>query len=159
MAADLFVTGKDFKEGGWIPNRYSGYGDDISPELRIEGIDENAVSMVITLDDMDHPLFPGFNHWIAWNLPPVPVIPEALPKGAVVEQPIHMEQGIAYGRHCYRGPKPPFHWNHKYCFTVYVLDVILSVDANSGKQAVRKAMENHVIQKGTLTAQYQRQHP
>ena len=28
------------------------------------------------------------------------------------EAPIHIEQGIAYGKHCYRGPKPPFNWSH-----------------------------------------------
>jgi len=110
---DLSIKCSDFESNGWIPDQYSGFGEDVSPELIIEGICDEAVSMAITLDDNGHPLFPNYNHWLAWNFKPCRVIPSALPKGAVVEHPIHLEQGIAYGKHCYRGPKPPFNWNHK----------------------------------------------
>lgn len=68
--------------------------------------------MVITLDDLGHPLEPGYNHWVAWNIKPADCIPGGIPKGSVIETPIHIEQGIAYGKHCYRGPKPPFNWSH-----------------------------------------------
>ena len=30
--------------------------------------------MVITLDDMGHPLEPGYNHWVAWNIKPADCI-------------------------------------------------------------------------------------
>ena len=105
----LSVSSSAFENGGWIPDRHSGYGEDRSPELIPDGIDPAAVSMAITLDDADHPLFPNYTHWVAWNLPVVSVIPEGLPRGAAVRTPICLEQGMAYGKHCYRGPKPPFH--------------------------------------------------
>ena len=143
---------------GWIPDRNSGYGEDISPELQIKGLTESAVLLIITLDDMGHPISPGYNHWVAWNLPPISVIPEHLPKGAVCQQPIHMEQGVAYGKHCYRGPKPPFNWNHDYRFTVYALDTLLTVDTDAGKEAVLKAAEGHILQSGVLMGKYQRKH-
>jgi Raf kinase inhibitor-like YbhB/YbcL family protein len=154
----LTITSPAFEPGGWIPNRNSGYGEDISPELHIEGLSKSAVSLMITLDDMGHPIQPGYNHWIAWNLPPIKCIPEQLPKGTVCEQPIHMEQGLAYGRHCYRGPKPPFNWNHDYKFTVYALDTKLSISTDSDKQAVLKAAEGHILQTGILMGKYQRKH-
>lgn len=152
----LTLTTPAFESEEWIPNRHSGFGEDFSPELHIDGIDANAVSMVITLDDLEHPIQPGYNHWVAWNIPPVSVLPEHLPKGAVVEQPLHIEQGLAYGRHCYRGPKSPFNWNHRYCFTVYVLDTKLNISTSSDKVMVLKAMEGHILQTGVLYGKYQR---
>lgn len=154
----LSVSSSAFAEGGWIPDRHSGYGEDRSPELILEGIDPAAVSMAVTLDDADHPLFPNYNHWVAWNLPVVPVIPAGLPRGALVREPICLEQGMAYGKHCYRGPKPPFHWCHEYRFTVYTLDARLDLPASSDKSALLAAMEGHILQSGTLTGKYQRNH-
>lgn len=158
MSEELKVISESFEDGGWIPDCHSGYGEDKSPEISIEGIVSGAVSMVITLDDMSHPLFKNYNHWVAWNISPASKIPGNLSKGPVIEEPIHLEQGIAYGKHCYRGPKPPFNWNHKYCFTVYVLDTKLSLSTNSNKDDVLKAMEGHILQTGTLIGKYQRKH-
>lgn len=156
--SELIITSPAFKNGEWIPNCCSGYGEDLSPELIIERIDPAAVSIVITLDDMGHPIIPGYNHWVAWNLPPVRVIPASLPKGSVLEQPLHIEQGLAYGRHCYRGPKPPFNWCHDYKFTVYTLDTKLSLSAEADKAAVLAAAAGHILQKGILVGKYQRKH-
>lgn len=75
---------------------------------------KDTVTLAITFDDLDHPIQPGFNHWFAWNITPVAIIPSRLPNGFIIEEPIHIEQGIAYGKHCYRGPKPPFNWMHIY---------------------------------------------
>ena len=156
--AELILSSPDFEAEGWMPDRNSGYGEDVSPTLRIEGMDERAVSMAVTLDDLGHPIFPGYNHWVAWNLPPRGKLPESLPKGAVIEQPFHMEQGLAYGKHCYRGPKPPFHWNHRYRFTIYVLDALLTVDPDAAKPAVLAAMQGHILQTACLYGKYQRKH-
>ncbi len=154
----LKVTSPAFKLEEWIPNCCSGFGEDFSSEIHIDGIDSMAISIAITLDDLGHPIQPGYNHWAAWNIPPVSVLPERLPKGAVVEQPLHIEQGLAYGKHCYRGPKPPFNWNHRYCFTVYALDTFLNIDTNSNKTAMLKAMAGHILQTGVLYGKYQQKH-
>lgn len=52
-------------------------------------------------------------------------------KGSVVENPIYIEQGIAYGKHCYCGSKPLFNWNHEYMFTLYTLDCTLEAGEKS----------------------------
>ena len=103
-------------------------------DSHIEGIDAKAETMVITLDDLGHPLEPGYNHWVAWNITPAECIPGGIARGSVIEKPIHIEQGIAYGKHCYRGPKPPFNWNHEYVFTLYTLDCKLEADERSKKR-------------------------
>ena len=154
----MIITSPQFEAGGWMPDSLSGYGDDLSPEIMIEDAPSNASSLAIVMDDLDHPVSPGFNHWIAWNISPADHIPGALPKGALVEDPIHIEQGVGYGKHCYRGPKPPFNWNHRYRFTVYALDTLLSLDANSKKADLKNAMEGHILAEAELIGRYQRKH-
>ena len=155
---DLVIKSPAFEEGGWIPQEYTGYGEDKSPELWIENLSNDAKSLVITLDDASHPLFKNYNHWIAWNVEVVDKIPEGLPQGEEILEPIYMRQGVGYGKHKYRGPKPPFNWNHTYVFTVYALDQNLTLPNISDKELVVRLMEDHVLQKGTLTGKYQRRH-
>lgn len=81
----LIITIPCFLEGGWIPDDNAGFGADQSPEFHIEGIDAKAESMVITLDDLGHPLQPGYNHWIAWNITPSACIPGGIAKGSIIE--------------------------------------------------------------------------
>lgn len=157
MMKTLQVSCPTFLENGYISDRYSAYGANLSPELLIEDIDPAAVSMAITLDDLDHPLFPHYNHWVAWNLPVLQVIPEGLPSGAIVDEPIHLHQGMAYGKHGYRGPKPPFHWCHQYVFTIYTLDTSLQLPPQAKKQDLLTAMKGHILQTATLTGKYQKQ--
>lgn len=70
----LKLTTPCFVEGGWIPDYNAGFGEDQSPEFHIEGIAPKAETMVITLDDLGHPLEPGYNHWVAWNIKPADCI-------------------------------------------------------------------------------------
>lgn len=154
----MTITSPAFENEAWMPNEYSGYGEDVSPELHIDGIPQSAASLIVTLDDLGHPIHPGYNHWIAWNIEPTAVIPKGIPKGEEVEQPIHIEQGMAYGKHCYRGPKPPFNRNHRYRFTVYALDCRLSVASNADKAAVLAVAEGHVLAVGELFGKYQKKH-
>ena len=70
----LLVTSPAFQEGGWIPAECSGRGADRSPELRLDGLRKEAVSLAVTLDDASHPIFPNYNHWVIWNLPALSLI-------------------------------------------------------------------------------------
>ena len=155
---ELFISSPQFESEDWIPDCCAGYGDDKSPQLYIEGLPAETVSLAIVMDDLDHPIQPGFNHWVAWNIPPINKIPGGLPKGAAIDEPIHIEQGVAYGKHCYRGPKPPFNWNHRYRFTVYALNAKLSLSSDAKKDDLLGAMKNHILAKGMLFGKYQRKH-
>ncbi|MGN0167054.1 MAG: YbhB/YbcL family Raf kinase inhibitor-like protein [Acetatifactor sp.] len=155
---ELVINSTQFERNDWIPDCCAGYGEDKSPELHVEGIPAGTVTLAIVMDDLDHPIQPGFNHWVAWNIPPVHVIPGGLPKGAVVEEPIHMEQGIAYGKHCYRGPKPPFNWNHRYKITIYALSKNLQLNSETRRDELYEAIADSILAKGELTGKYQRRH-
>lgn len=81
---ELTISSPAFAEGGLIPLKHTGYGEDVSPELRLDGLQEDAVSMAVIMNDMDHPV-PAYNHWVIWNLPAMSVIPEHTPHGTQIE--------------------------------------------------------------------------
>lgn len=152
---DFTATSSAFAPGGEIPLEYTARGADRSPGFQLCNVAHSTQSLAITLDDADHPLFKNFNHWLIWNLPVQTTIPAGIPKGETVPALAGAVQGLAYGRHCYKGPKPPLHSSHKYCFTFYVLDCPLALTAGSRKRALLAAMQGHVLQTATLCGTYQ----
>lgn len=151
----MLITSSAFEEEGWIPEKYTGRGEDISPALHLEGIPAGTKSLMITLDDASHPIFPNYNHWIIWNIPVCGDIPEAIPKGEAVLALSGAVQGIAYGKHCYKGPKPPFWAIHNYTFTVYALSGFMDLPASSVKKDVLKQAEGLIMEKAALTGKFQ----
>ncbi len=155
MPANLEVKCDAFVNGGNIPARYTGKGEDVSPSLILEEISDNAVSISVIMDDLDFPLG-TYNHWVIWNIPAeFDVIPEAVPKETIVTSLGNAVQGKSHygGKHYYRGPLPPF-GSHTYVFKVFVLDTLLDLDSNAGKSELMKAMDGHILQYGTLTGEY-----
>ena len=150
----LIITSPAFEHEGLIPIEYTGYGSDISPELHLSGIDDCAKSLAIQMDDMDHPIAPAFNHWVIWNIAVMSVIPGSIPHGKTVETLSGAIQGRGYGKHRYRGPKPPFKWSHKYDFNVYVLDCTLDLPYTSRKRELLQAIDGHILQHAVLTGHY-----
>lgn len=155
MKEELEITSPAFNEGDWIPVKNSARGDDLSPQIDIRGISDKGKSIAITMDDSSHPLFPNYNHWIIWNIPIQNTIPPAIPSGKVVEKLGGAIQGIAYGKHCYKGPKPPLKTIHIYTFTVYILDCTLELAPKTYKKEFLSAIEGHVLQKATLKGKFQ----
>ena len=155
---DLIVQSSVFENNSWMPDKCSGYGENKSPDLKIDGIPKETVTLAVIMDDLDHPVFCEFNHWTAWNIPCADTIPEGIPGGAVSEKPFHIEQGVGYGKHIYRGPKPPFNGKHRYRFRVYALDTRLQLPYDSRKKDLISAMDGHILAIGELTGIYQRNH-
>ena len=152
---NLEVTSNGFEDGGYIPIKYTGRGEDISPELIIHDINSDAKSIAIIMDDLDHPIG-VYNHWVIWNITAdLTKIPEGIPRQEVVPSLGDAIQGKSGygGKHYYRGPKPPF-GSHKYIFKVYVLDIILDLEKDAGKRTLQEAMDGHILQYGTLTGHF-----
>ena len=68
----------------------------------------------------------------------------------------NVKQGIAYGFHKYAGAKPPRFQKHNYRFTIYSLDDTLSLSSNIMKKKLLKAIEGHILQKGTIIGYFKR---
>ena len=151
----LAVSCSSFDENGWIPLKHSARGADISPEIRLQEISPQGKTIAVTLEDISHPLFHNYTHWLIWNLPAEEIVPEGIPHGAQVNVPQGALQGIAYGRHRYKGPKPPFNTTHTYLFTVYVLSQKLNLSANTKKKDFLAAAKGYILQKGTVQGRFQ----
>lgn len=154
----MIINSASFENNGSIPEKHTGFGEDVSPELNVSDAPEETVSFAIILDDLDVPFRKSFNHWIIWNIPKTKVIPEGLPKGTVIYEPFCACQGVAWGKHGYRGPKPPFFIRneHRYVFHVYALDRWLDIPEKSRKKDLLNAMNGHVLAEARLIGKYQR---
>lgn len=151
----ITIASTAFDNMNTIPDRYTGNGEDISPDFHLSPLSENAVSIAIIMDDLDVPWKANYTHWVIWNIPAQDSIAEAIPHGESVASLDGAVQGVAFGRNRYRGPKPPF-GTHRYQYHVFVLDGMLDLDSSAGKPEVLAAMEGHVLQYGSLTGWYPR---
>ncbi len=140
------ISSPAFEDNGDIPDRYTCQGQDVNPELNIEGIPENAKSLVLIMDDPDAPAG-TWDHWIVFNIPIIAKIEEnSVPQGAV--------QGKnSWGKSNYGGPCPPS-GQHRYLFKLYALDTTLELDTNSDKSNVEQAMQGHILAEAKLIGLY-----
>ena len=140
----LLITSPVFENKGLIPTKYTCDGDDINPPLQIEGIPENAESLVLIVDDPDAPMG-TWDHWIVWNIPPTEKIEENSVPGV---------EGLNdFRRRSYGGPCPPS-GTHRYFFKVCALDTELNLKPNSRKKDVERAMRGRVLAQGEILGLY-----
>lgn len=150
------ICSRSFRDNGEIPVKHTGFGDDLSPQLEITDIPEGTVSFAVILDDIDVPMKKEFTHWLIWNIPETKVIPEGIPAGDHISEPISACQGKAWGKHRYRGPKqPPFiRKEHRYAFHIYALDCYLDLPAKTGKKGLLLEMKGHILSEAELFGRY-----
>lgn len=139
-------------ENGKFRLAHTGRGQDRSPELILEGLSPEAVTLAVVLEDMSHPI-KGFTHWVIWDLPASDRIPGDIPAGKTL--PGGGVQGVAYGLHRYAGPKPPKGRTHTYRFTVCALDCVLTLSPDSRKKSFLRAAEGHVLQSGNISGAFE----
>lgn len=137
------------REGGDFPIEHTGRGADTSPEFVLNNLSPNAESLIITLEDLSHPV-KNFTHWVIWNLPASDKIPAGIPHGKTIPALTNACQGLGYGIHRYAGPKPPKGKRHEYRFTIYALNSKLHLSPRSRKRKVLKAAQGHIIQTGHI---------
>ncbi len=155
----LSLKSSAFKNGDFIPRRYTGEGEDVSPPLTWSHVPEGTHEFVLICEDPDAPGEEPFVHWIVYNLSPnSTLIPEGLTAKPRVEAPIRADQGVnSFGNIGYGGPMPPEgHGKHRYFFKLYALDTELGVPPGASKAEVLRAMSNHVIAEATLVGTYER---
>ena len=140
----LKISSPVFEHEGHIPEKYTCDGENVSPPLLINGIPDEAVSLVLIIEDPDAP---GniFDHWVVWNIPPVETIEEGGLPGMVGKN--------SEGKNAYMGPCPPS-GTHRYFFKVYALDTVLDIDDDSDKKIIEQALLNHVLAYGELMGMY-----
>ena len=141
----LNVTSTSFTDNGNIPSKYSCEGTQASPPLAITGVPSGAKSLALILHDPDAPAPGGFTHWVVWNIPTDGNIPEDF-KGA--EQGFNGAKRSGYIGMC------PSSGTHHYHFKVYALDTRLTINRNTDKAGLEKAMTGHILGEGEIVGLY-----
>ncbi|HHE76480.1 MAG TPA: YbhB/YbcL family Raf kinase inhibitor-like protein [Candidatus Parcubacteria bacterium] len=143
------LTSPAFENNGFIPSKYTCDGEDINPPLKIEGVPEEAKSLVLVVDDPDAPMG-TWDHWVVWNIESsVSEIKEnEVPRGGV--------EGVNdFQKHSYGGPCPPSGIHH-YHFKAYALSEKLDLSPSAKKDDVERAMQAFIIDKAELVGLYQK---
>ena len=141
------ISSPAFQEGGTIAEKFSKNGQNVNPELRIEGAPAEAKTLALIVDDPDAPV--GlFTHWLVWNIDPktTEIAENSVPKGGV--------QGTNdFPGQRYDGPQPPS-GTHRYYFKIFALDRMLDLKSGAKRREVDAAMKDHVIAQGELMGRY-----
>lgn len=156
MSVDVLIFEcSGMKNGEKFPVANTGRGQDISPEFIIKNLSSCAKTLAITLEDIKHPLFKDFTHWLIWNIPASEKIEAAILGGKAVPGLGNARQGIGYGWYKYAGPKPPKGKQHLYRFTMYALDSEIDLKGFPTKSCFIKKAKGHIIQQGSIVGKYE----
>jgi Raf kinase inhibitor-like YbhB/YbcL family protein len=149
----LKLTSPAFKHNGDMPRKYTCQGEEVSPPLKISGVPDNAVSLVLIMTDPDVPFLPDkaeFAHWVICHLDPDT---KTIDEGSKLENAIVGRNSIM--RQKYLGPCPPW-GKHRYIFRLYALDEKLPFNNKSRRRKVLKQIKEHVIEKTELIGLYEK---
>ena len=142
------LTSSAFADQGKIPSQYTCDGKNESPPFSIAGVPPKAQSLILLMEDPDAPV--GiFDHWLVYDIDP-----------KTIEIPENTEPAGTHGKGSannltYMGPCPPS-GTHRYLFTLYALDIKLSLPQGASKVEVVNAMNGHVLEQAQLVGTYER---
>lgn len=140
------IQSEDFSHGEMLPERFTQFGEDISPQLTISDVPAAAKSVVLICSDPDapDPAAPQrvFTHWVLYNLPAKNL---ELPAGADIRSLFpHAAEGMNdKDRLGYVGPKPPI-GTHRYYFKAYAVMTRFEKKGLTRKQ-VLEAIDGKVV--------------
>ncbi len=150
-AAVLTVRSAAFAEGGPIPKKHTGEGEDVSPQITWSGAPAATAEFALICDDPDAPRATPWVHWVLYN---IPADVKELPEGA---KGIGTEGVNDSNMAEYNGPMPPRgHGVHHYHFKVYALDAKLGLKPALTKDELLAAMKGRVIAQGEIVGTYER---
>lgn len=148
---DMRVTSKAFEDGGIIPIKYTGHGDNIQPDFTITGAPEGTVAYAIIMHDIEVAI--GGNtgdvtHWVAFNIPSADIAEGSLPAGSVNGNNIRNMPG-------YMGSGAPIKGRyHHYVFEFYALNANLDLPEGATRDQVMEAMQGKVTAKAAYVGKY-----
>ncbi len=144
------LTSPEFKNGEMMPEKFGYTKENVNPPLKLDGVPEEAESLVLIMDDPDamEPAGKVWDHWVVWNIDPdIREIPEGW----------DLEGGKSgktdYGETKYGGPNPP-DGVHTYQFRLYALDTRLDFPRPPTKAELEEEMESQVIDQAKLEGNY-----
>lgn len=153
--ATMSLSSPAFQEGGSIPVKYTGDGQNISPPLQWGEPTQQTKTLALIVDDPDAPVR-VFTHWVLFNIPAdVHQLAEGIPAQETLENGA-LQGKNDFGQIGYGGPAPPSGSVHHYRFTLYALDMPLDLKPGVSKNQVLDAIKGHILAQGQLTGTYRR---
>lgn len=151
----LELRSSAFKDGEYIPVRYTGRGEDISPALEWSDAPEGTKSFVLIMDDPDAPMGTWI-HWVVYNIPAAATgLKENVPPKPVLDD--RTVQGInSFRRIGYGGPHPPPGLAHRYFFKLYAIDTKPNLRMGTNKGTVLRAIQGHILERAQLIGLFKR---
>lgn len=153
--SDIHLDSSAFALGDAIPEKYTGEGKDVSPELTWSNSPENTLSYAVICHDPDAPLITqngnyGFVHWVYYNIPAsVNHLAEACKA--------YTCGTTDFGKQEYGGPMPPEgHGQHHYYFWILALNKDLDLPPGLSMYEFLEKAEPNIIGMNRLIGNYQR---
>lgn len=140
------LTSPSFKNGDFIPERFTCAGENVNPEFTITGIPQGTKSLMLILESSEYGKKIMNVHWIVFDIPIT---------GRIEENSIPGHEGMTsfFGKYHYSGPCPI--GRHQYFFKIFALDKMLNLKEGAGSKEIEAAMQGHILDKAVLTALYQ----
>lgn len=148
-----------------IPERYTCVGENVSPEVEIVEVGDEADSLALALVDPDAD---DTLHWSVWGISPLlPRLPESVPREPEVRLTEveavgdDVDRTVVQGRNFrdevgYYGPCPPAGERHRYLFTLYGLDRPLDLEPGAPPAVFRDALDGHVVGRTAIGTFFER---
>lgn len=141
------IESSAFQHNQFIPSGYTCQGQNVNPPLAFSDVPGEAKSLALIMDDPDATVG-TWVHWTVWNINPQT---KEIGQNSV---PAQTTEGVtSFGKPGYGGPCPPT-GTHRYFFKLYALNTILTLNSESGKEDLEKAIEGHILEKAELIGLY-----
>ncbi len=153
--SELQLSSTAFENGGSIPARYTGEGEDTSPALAWSDVPDGTQAFAVICHDPDAPLVStagtyGFVHWVLYNIP-------GSTRGLEEGSGAFTNGRNDFGNETYGGPMPPNgHGTHHYYFWVMALSENLDLPAGLTLWQLLERIEPVLIGMNRLLGTYQR---
>ncbi|TDE01494.1 YbhB/YbcL family Raf kinase inhibitor-like protein [Jiangella asiatica] len=145
------LRSSDFEDHGFIPDRHSRQGGNVSPALEWLGVPPDAVELLLLCEDPDAP-GGSFLHWLVTGIDPHTAgVAEHRKPAAGREWP------NGFGEIGWVGPAPPpGDPPHHYYFRLYALFEPVDLVDDPSVEDVYRAADAAMLDRGTLVGLYGR---
>jgi Raf kinase inhibitor-like YbhB/YbcL family protein len=160
------VTSPAFPDGGEIPQKYSFYGTNVSPQFDFHWFNgmtateqpATVQTFAIIFRDMENSTARGPVDTLHWSVFNIPATLKSLPEGLKAgEQPdgTRPGPGIRGGANgSYFGPGAGAGPFHHYMFEFFALDTKLDLPSTATRDQLLTAMEGHVVGKAVYGGRF-----
>ena len=149
LLLNMEIKSLAFKNGAYIPSKYTCDGENVNPPLEITDIPQNAKTWALIVEDLDAPS-KTWVHWLIWN---IPADNTSIQEGKPPKKAIYGTND--FNKIEYGGPCPPS-GTHRYFFKAYALDTEIDLKEGATKEQLLEEIEGHVIEYTQLIGLYSR---